>query len=256
MKDKLPPDHPDTLMSMSNVGETLLALGRYAEAVGRLEETLKRRKTQLSPEHQETLQSMSILATCYRCLGRHDEALQLIDQALALQKDKLGPDHRDTLQCMHNLACIRFARGEHTDALKLYNETLAQRKDKIGAGNPDVLRSIREMAGLRLHHYAKSKDAAGCRAMAEMCEQTQPTDPAGCYVAASYRAITAAVLRASGKPSETTQADAEAERAIAWLKQAVAAGYKDVAKMKQDKDLDALRDRADFRRLVEELKPK
>jgi hypothetical protein len=89
--------------------------------------------------------------------------------------------------------------------------------------------------------------------MAELCETTQPTDPAGCYDSACYRAVTAAVLRAGGKPSEATQADTEADRAMAWLKKAVAAGYKDVTRLNQDKELDSLRDRADFRKLVAEL---
>ena len=33
---------------------------------------------------------------------------------------------------------------------------------------------------------------------------------------------------------------------MAWLRQAIAAGYNNVALMKKDSDLDALRDRADF----------
>jgi tetratricopeptide (TPR) repeat protein len=240
-------------MSMSNVGETLLALGRYAEALRFLEETLKLRKAQLGSDHQETLQSMSILATCYRYLGRHDEALQLIEKTVALQKTKLGSDHPDTLQSMHNLACIRFARSEHAEALKLYEEALALRKAKIGAGHQDVLKSILEMAGLRVHQFENTKDTAGCRAMTEMCEKLQPTDPASCYAVACYRAITAAVLRARGELAEAKQADAEADRAMAWLKKAVAAGYKDVATLNQDKALDSLRDRKDFRKLVAEL---
>lgn len=109
------------------------------------------------------------------------------------------------------------------------------------------------MAGLRLHHFAKTGNAAGCREMAELCEKTQPSGPAGCYDAACYRAVTAAVLRAGGKPAEATQADAEAYQAMAWLKKAVAAGYKDVARMNQDKDLDSLRDSEDFRNLLAEL---
>jgi hypothetical protein len=40
---------------------------------------------------------------------------------------------------------------------------------------------------------------------------------------------------------------------MAWLTQAVAAGYKDVANMTKDKDLDALRGRADFRKLTAKL---
>ena len=43
---------------------------------------------------------------------------------------------------------------------------------------------------------------------------------------------------------------------MAWLNKAVAAGYDDVAEMKTDKDLDALRDRPDFKRLLAELESK
>ena len=47
--------------------------------------------------------------------------------------------------------------------------------------------------------------------------------------------------------------DKQAALAMEWLKKAVAAGYKDVAQIKKDKDLDALRDREDFKKLVTEL---
>jgi hypothetical protein len=40
---------------------------------------------------------------------------------------------------------------------------------------------------------------------------------------------------------------------MAWLKQAVGAGYKGVANLKKDTDLDLLRSRDDFKKLVAEL---
>jgi hypothetical protein len=43
---------------------------------------------------------------------------------------------------------------------------------------------------------------------------------------------------------------------MAWLKQAVAAGYKDAPKMKTDTDLDPLRGRQDFKKLIAELEKK
>ena len=59
----------------------------------------------------------------------------------------------------------------------------------------------------------------------------------------------AAVIREGKGPG----ADEQADQAMAWLKQAVAAGYKDVAHMKKDKDLDPLRDRDDFKKLLDSL---
>lgn len=66
--------------------------------------------------------------------------------------------------------------------------------------------------------------------------------------------MAAAVLRATDKsPQAAKQADTSADQAMAWLKQAVAASYKDIAQMKKDADVDALRIRADFRELTAKL---
>jgi hypothetical protein len=48
----------------------------------------------------------------------------------------------------------------------------------------------------------------------------------------------------------------QSDLAMDWLKKAVAAGYKDVAQIKKDTDLDALRGREDFKKLLSELEPK
>ncbi len=105
---------------------------------------------------------------------------------------------------------------------------------------------------LRLRHFAKAKDGAGCRATAEMWEKLKGTDAGSLYHAACFRAVAAAALRA-GDQAEATAKAAEADRAMGWLKQSVAAGYNDAAHMAKDKDLDPLRDREDFKKLVAEL---
>ena len=48
----------------------------------------------------------------------------------------------------------------------------------------------------------------------------------------------------------------QADLAMAWLHKAVAAGFKDAEHMKKDKDLDALREREDFKKLLAELEAK
>jgi hypothetical protein len=107
---------------------------------------------------------------------------------------------------------------------------------------------------LRLRHFEKTKDPAGCRQTAEMWEKMNRTDADSLSTAACMRAVTATVLRvADPSPTGTKQADSEADKAMAWLKQAVAAGYKNAAHMQKDKDLDALREREDFKKLMAEL---
>jgi hypothetical protein len=74
-------------------------------------------------------------------------------------------------------------------------------------------------------------------------------------LAAAMRAVTAAVCRATIPAANSSpEADTEADRAMTWLKQAVAAGYKDSAQLARDTDLDALRGREDFQKLLADLK--
>src|SRR5262249_11867735 len=115
-------------------------------------------------------------------------------------------------------------------------------------------RLLRCVVDLRLRHFEKARDAAGCRRTAEMWEKLNRADAPSLYNAARMRAVTAAVLRAADPhPAGATQANADADRALAWLRQAVAAGYSNAARLKRDRDLDALRDRADFTKLVSKL---
>ena len=90
-----------------------------------------------------------------------------------------------------------------------------------------------------------------------MWEKLNHADASSLYDAACMRAVTAAVLRATDKSAAAAkQADAEADRAVAWLKQAIAAGYKNAAHIKKDPDLDPLRSREDFKKLLRELEKK
>ncbi len=283
-KKELGPTHPDTLASMHNLANSYHALGRLAEARKLFQETLALRREKLGPGHPDTLTTLGNLAASYFALAQYAEARKLFAETVALQKEKLGAGHPDTLTSMGNLAASYVALGRHAEALQLHEQVLARRKARLGPAHPDTLRSLWAVAeglvalgrgaeavplidecvrraagravepglvsglvGLRLRHFAKAKDAAGCRATAEMWEGLERTDAASLYNAACFRAVTAAVLRAAAKPAE---ADAEAGRAMAWLRQAVAAGYKDAAHLREDGDLDALRGRDDFRKLL------
>jgi serine/threonine protein kinase/tetratricopeptide (TPR) repeat protein len=283
MKARLGRGHPDTLLSMYNLASSYEALGRHADALRLREQTLALQEARLGPDHPDTFASRIAVAASCAALGRHADAMKMYTETLALQQLKLGPDHRDTLLTAYNLALTYTALGRHTDALELHEQTLAGQQGKLGPDHPDTLRSMWAMAaslialdrgaeavavidecfdlaagkvgcppdllpgmmGLRLRYFAKRKDAAGCRQTATMWETLKRSDTSSLYYAACMRAVTAAVLRAAGK-----QADAEADRAMAWLKQAIAAGYKNAARLKRDRNLDALRNREDFTKLV------
>jgi serine/threonine protein kinase/tetratricopeptide (TPR) repeat protein len=289
-KAKFGPDDQTTLSIMNNLALDYGAVGRHEDALKLKEQTLALRKAKFGPDHLDTLAGMLNLAMTYTDLHRYQEAVDLYQNVLALQRAKLDPDHPEVLKCMYNLANAYGFLERYADALKLHQETLTLRRAKLHADHPEVLWSMwgvaanlfklnrgaeavpitdeivdlalrlkiqPDLVGLlnrRMEYFQKAKDSAGCRRTAEQWEKLRRTDPRSLYSAACYRAVTAGVIRASDKsPEAVKQADAEETRAMAWLKQAVDAGYEKVSKIKQDADLDTLRDRADFRKLVADL---
>jgi len=289
-KAKLGPDHADTLGTMSNIAVSLSNLGRHDEALSQREVTLKLRKANLGLEHPDTLRSMYSLADSYAACSRHSEAIALYEESLELQKAKLGADHTDTLWCMNNLAYSYEALDRHQQALTVREELLRLRRNKFGADHPDTLLIMAKIAGnyvaldriedavtfiddalqrvegkvhvhpqvvtylydRRLRAFLKKGDSAGCQATAEMWDKLNRTDGDSLYNAACFHSVCAAVIRAKKNQNPDEQAD----RSMACLSKAVAAGYADVEHMRKDKDLDALRDRDDFKKLVADLEAK
>ena len=86
-----------------------------------------------------------------------------------------------------------------------------------------------------------------------MWEKLNRTGTGNLYDAACMRAIAAAVQAKTAGADAARLAKEDADRAMAWLTQAVAAGYQDRAHMEKDEDLDALRGRADFQSLLASL---
>ena len=287
-KAKLGADHPSTLISMSALGDSYAGLGRHAEALKIREETLALRKSKLGPDHPDTLMSMSNLADTYFALGRHADALKLREETLALRTAKLGPDHPDTWVTRTDLAESDNALGRHAEALKLREATLAFRKSNLGPNDPQSLMSMRDVAqslvalnrgnealplideclrlaaekadaadvipfalDVRLKLYVKTKNVAGCRQTVEALEKLNRTDADSLYTSACFHAVCGNVIRAAAKSAASSPgADAESDRAMALLKQAVAAGYRDTVTLNTDKDMDSLRTRDDFKKLI------
>jgi serine/threonine-protein kinase len=241
-------------------GEPHAALGQYTNAIDTLRPIVVRDAGQF--------QARTALIASYRCraltleqLTRRDEAmaawaeaLKLCDEVLALPNAKPGPDDVTRLTTMTDAAECLFHLEREAEALAMIDNCLnwAPGTDRIG--NVDALATQ-----VRFRHFEKAKDAAGCRATCEKWEKLKRTDEVSLLFAACMRAVTAAVVREDSKTPEsevTRLCKEEADRAIAWLKQAVAAGWNDAATIKLDKDFDALREREDFKRLITELERK
>ena len=285
-------DNDETLESMNNLAMSYFTLERYDDAIRLHEQALAIKRDRFGPENSRTLTTLVNLANCYGRVGRQLDALKLRDETLAIQSRNSGRRSHDTLMTMNNLAANYRKLDRFADARHLDEETLAARKATLGPNHPETLasmwgladdlihlghggdavpilddclrrskgqrvhRNFPDVADLRLRHFQAARDAAGCRRTADRWEELHRTDADSLYEAAVCRAVTAVVIRATDpSPQSAPQVDAEAERAIAWLRQAAAADPKIVARIKLDKDFEVLGDRAAYRQLIDKTKP-
>jgi Tetratricopeptide repeat len=135
----LGPGHPDTLASRNNLAIAYQAVGRAAEAIPLLEQTLAGRERELGPDHPDTLVSRHNLSYAYQEASRATEAIPLLEQALAGRERVLGPDDPDTLASRENLAIAYQAVGRAAEAIPLLEQTLAAFARVLGPDHPRTL---------------------------------------------------------------------------------------------------------------------
>jgi tetratricopeptide (TPR) repeat protein len=226
---------------MANIASSYQALGRHEEAFRLCEEALALRRVHLGPDHEDTLHSLYNLGAGHAAQKLFDEAFKVHEEALAGRQAKLGPAHPHTLDSMAAVAGALASAGRGADAVPIIDDCVRR-----AAGQRVQPRLYAEVLDTRLRHYQSTNDAAGCRATAEMWENLGRTDVVALYTAARFRAVTAKVFGAT----DAKESDAEADRAVEWLRKAFAAGFTEVASLMKEKDFDALRERAEFRELM------
>jgi hypothetical protein len=117
-------------------------------------------------------------------------------------------------------------------------------------GNSEHAQLVLAMMDLRLRHFEKIKDGAGCRTTAEMWENLNRKDATSFYNAACMRAVTAAVASGARVAKGPPVAGTDAEDAMGWLRRALAAGYSDISQVLTDPDLASVRNRPDYAALL------
>jgi tetratricopeptide (TPR) repeat protein len=151
-------EHPDTLMSMNNLAESLRQQGKYADAEAMHRQTLQLKETVLGKDHPRTLMSMMNLANSLLQQGKFVEAEVMHRQTLQLKETVLGKEHPDTLDSMNNLAISLRQQGKYAEAEVIDRQTLQLKETVYGKEHPSTLISMNNLA-LSLRQQGKYADA-------------------------------------------------------------------------------------------------
>jgi serine/threonine-protein kinase len=263
----------DLANSHNNLGVMLESTGRHQDAVTAFRDALTL-YMQLAADfpnrpgfRADLAKSHNNLGILLKEAGRIKEAETAFRDALASLKQlasnfpkvpEYQADLANTLDCLAELA---QAQHHHADAFRLLDEAQSAIQQAlrtnprypfyraIAADNRNTLAQVR--LGLGEH-------AAAAAAAEEM--GTIGANPANdAYSAACLLASCLPLAQKDAKLSVAKRqelARSYADRAMALLRQAVAAGYKDAEHMKKDKDIDPLRGREDFKKMLADVEAK
>jgi tetratricopeptide (TPR) repeat protein len=255
IQEKLSADFPavpkyrqDLATSHNNLGVLLAGQGKLREAEAALRQALSVQEKLAAdfptvPEHRRELGRGQVhLGNLQQSNEQPEEALKWYARSIETLEELLRQMNVDaaTRQILRN---AHMGRAQVLDNLKRYAEA-AKDWDKALELSPE-----RERPAVRMNR-ARSR-ARGARvdaALAEAEELAKNADANTLYYAACVFA-----LAASERDGRSSAKEDRAGRAVVLLRQAVAKGYKDAEHMKQDDDLNALRQRDDFKKLLAEL---
>jgi tetratricopeptide (TPR) repeat protein len=252
-----------------NLGQVDNSKGWYDEAEAALKEAVRlygilvRSRPDAGPEDWESLaRSQAILGMAYKWNSRLKEAEEVQQQSLQIF-EKLAHEHPDVREfgyglgrCSMELAKTAELGGRLDIALARYDTAIPILDDAVSQGYEAARKSAVAARIGRAITLARQGNHA--RATHDV-EALARRDGLTCVNVYDLACLCSRLSAAAGQDDTLSPADRarleghHAERAMDFLGKAVAMGYRRPAAMRADHDLDALRDRDDFRKLLADL---
>jgi serine/threonine protein kinase len=250
---------------LSETGKSAEALEEYQQARDNWQKVADRNPTITNIQRELAKSHYPIARVLYR-LGKPVEALQQYQKALVIQQElaanprlavlQLPPMVSLELSWSHSLIGQVHAREKRfSEAFAALEQGLAIRQ-KLADANPTMENYMNELgyshacrgwAHVRAGHPAEA--AADLRRGLALWDKGKAADREMRFERSRALALLAG-LAADGKSGVTAaEATAFADQAVATLRNAIRAGWRDVAELKEP-DFDAIRGRDDFKKLV------
>jgi tetratricopeptide (TPR) repeat protein len=196
--------------------------------------------------------------------GRPNDAERACRDALAIRKQLAAdfptmPDYQNALAgTLVNLADLRLRSSQFGEARRLLEDAVPYHQAALRANprQPAYRRSFRNNRSSLAQTLVGLLDHAAAAKMTEELLKAS-VDPANdTYNAACYLSLCVPLAEKDSKLTEVerrTQAQGYADRAMAFLRQALAKGFNDADYMAKDDDLAPLRQRPDYQALLKEM---
>jgi serine/threonine-protein kinase len=276
--EELSRENPESARERALLAYALTHIGNLERMAGRLPEALRSYQAssavldRLVRDNPTTVEYQGGLADTYSNLGalhfemgQVDQAMPFLQQAIGLQ-EKLVREHpavtlyRGGLGASYNnIAGIYGEKGLLDQALRYYEksrevyEGLAKENAADSESRSSLALSYLEIGTV---HRLAGRHAEALRAMQrarELFEGVPDLRPEDCYWLACTLSRLIELAQADKRIGGRIDPDRDGERAMSMLRRAIAGGIGDATRIRNEKDLAALRTRADFQALVMDL---
>jgi serine/threonine-protein kinase len=254
------------------IGALLASVGKSVEAMAAHQQALAIRQ-KLSEAQPNVIQCQYDLARSYdfigyllKITGKPGEALAAFERALAIREKVVEANPNvthfqfDLAHSIHQIAWVWTETGKTAEALAAYERAVAILRKLVEANPSDIvlqselalshgsIGELRWKAGRTADAVVSVRESVGILERLSTLLRSIDRENLACG-----HAMLAGLAAEPGSGMTADEGRAEAERAMHWLQQAVAAGYRNVAIMRRDHTLDSLRSRDDFQLLMMDL---
>ncbi|HLN32170.1 MAG TPA: serine/threonine-protein kinase [Gemmataceae bacterium] len=233
--EKLLEGNPTDIVAQCFLAQSENAIGELLAQKGRLGESLR-----FHENAQERMQKQA---------EAHPASYPgLVQRWLAISLERIG--------------LLLSGSGRRAEALAACQEALVVREklNKVQASHiylrGEMAESHAALGQVQRRAGRPAEAAASFRSAGAIIEQLPTITPRNHYNKACFHALLAGVSAEPGSGMTAEQGGAEAEKATAALRQAIAAGFNAVGRLRSDASLDTLRTREDFQKLLKELEAK
>ncbi len=142
------PNHPDTAMSLNNIGGLLQSQADLARARPYYEKALAINEKVLGADHPTTAGSLNNLGGLLQAQGDLAGARPYYERALAIYEKSTGTDHPRTATSLNNLGYLLQAQGDLAGAWPLFERAVAIQEKALGPNHPFVASSLNNLGYL------------------------------------------------------------------------------------------------------------
>ena len=139
--------HPETALSLNNIGNSYLALGEYEKALECFQEALDIRGNFFGRKHTEAAMSLGSIGVVYFELCKYEEALRWYRRSLEVFRHVLGEQHPSTATTFGNIGNVYHGLGRYDEALEWHKKGSDIMRRVQGGQHPDTACSFVNMGG-------------------------------------------------------------------------------------------------------------